>query len=181
MKPLKNYPWLLRLLFSYQTKKYGGPLEPTLIWGRSPKLLTSFLRFGKTLERKNSPLPPFLRTLVMVYVSQARDCAFCIDLNTHRLIEISKNEAILAELQNFHETSLFSDKEKTALEYAEKVVEAPNQIPDHLFAKLQSQFSENEIVELTALISFQLLSSTFNASLCISAHGFTTHQPQSIR
>lgn len=41
-----------------------------------------------------------------------------------------------------------------------------------LFGRLRAQFSDDETVELTALIGFQNLSSKFNSALGVPAQGF---------
>ena len=171
-KPLKEYPWYLRLFFFLQKKKYGMPLEPTLVWGRQPKLFLVFLKFFRILERKSSPLSPKLRAAVMVSISQINECAFCVDINGNALIERSKNPKILDELAHFRESSAFSDEEKCALEYAEVVTKTDERVSDELFGRLQSYFTDDAIVELTGLIGFQNLSSKFNSAFGIAAYGF---------
>lgn len=171
-KPLKQYPWYLRIFFYFQRKKYGSILEPTLVWGRQPKLFLIFLKFFRTLERKSSSLSPKLRSAVMVYVSQINECPFCIDMNGYALIERTKNPNILDELLQLEKSKAFSDEEKCALEYASAMTKTGENISDELFARLQSYFSDDAIVELTALTGFQNLSSKFNSALQISAYGF---------
>lgn len=60
--------------------------------------------------------------------------------------------------------------ETCAVDYAAAVTE--NRVNDAQFACLKEHFSEDAIVELTALIAFQNLSSKFNAALGIEPHGF---------
>jgi hypothetical protein len=45
-------------------------------------------------------------------------------------------------------------------------------VTDDLFARLKRQFDDDAIVELTALIAFQNLSSKFNAALDVPPQGF---------
>ena len=48
---------------------------------------------------------------------------------------------------------LLSRREQIALEYADRVSATPVDVPDSFFARLQAEFSEREIVELTAQIA----------------------------
>ncbi|NGX26756.1 MAG: hypothetical protein K940chlam6_00681 [Chlamydiae bacterium] len=157
-KPLKEYPWYLRLLFRYQEKKYGKALEPTLLWGRCPKLLKLFFSFSRFFQRKKSLLDPVLKARIMLRASEIDQCSFCIDMNAFALQQKTKIDA--------------SEKEKCALEYAEAMTDTTKQVSDELFARLKEHFSEDEIVELTALIAFQNMSSKFNSALGIEAYGF---------
>lgn len=48
-----------------------------------------------------------------------------------------------------------SERERVALEYADRVSATPVDVPDEFFANLQRLFSEREIVELTAHIAHE--------------------------
>lgn len=165
-------PWYLKPFFWNQKRKYGEVLIPGLVWARVPKLFMAVAALYGVLDRKSSPLSPELRSLVTVRVSQINTCEFCIDINSMTLVKRSGNENKLHELDRFRESSIFSDKEKTVLEYAEAVTYSDqNPSPDN-FIQLKKYFSEDEIVELTALITFQNMSSKFNSALDISGQGF---------
>jgi alkylhydroperoxidase family enzyme len=45
-------------------------------------------------------------------------------------------------------------------------------VSDDLFARLSKSFDDDALVELTALIAFQNLSSRFSSALGVPAHGF---------
>ncbi|MCF7852516.1 MAG: carboxymuconolactone decarboxylase family protein [Simkaniaceae bacterium] len=171
-KAKNTYPWYLKLLFYLQKKKYGAILEPVLLWGRTPRVFLGFLLMQKSLNRKNSPLPPDLRALVTIRISQINQCAFCIDMNSSLLLQRGGREEQILNLSLFQQSSLFTESEKVALEYAEVVTQSPNKVNDELFQKLKAHFEEDAIVELTALIAFQSLSSQFNSALDASEFGF---------
>jgi len=76
-----RYPWYIRLLFRLQRRRYGRELEPTRRWGRTPRVFLAMAAMYAALDRRSSPLPPALRSLVQVRVSQINWCAFCVDLN----------------------------------------------------------------------------------------------------
>jgi len=151
---MNKYPISIRLLLFFQKMRYGAPLGPTLAWGLKPKLLFAFLKFGRAFEKKSS-LSSHLRTLVMLKISELNECPFCIDLNTYRLRK---------------DNSAPTAAEECALEYASSLFEK-READDALLEKLKSHFSKEAIVELTALIGFQYLSSLFNRALRIPAQG----------
>ena len=45
-------------------------------------------------------------------------------------------------------------------------------VSDELFARIHERFDDDAIVELTALITYQNMSSKFNAALGVPAQGF---------
>ena len=67
---------------------------------------------------------------------------------------------------------VFSEAERVALDYAERVTLSDQSVDDALFARLREHFSEPQIVELTAAIAFENFRSKFNPSLGIEAQGF---------
>ena len=61
-------------------------------------------------------------------------------------------------------SSLFSPREKAALTYAEAIT-AANSVDDRLFDDVRRHFSEEEIIELTATITWEICAAKFNRAL----------------
>jgi AhpD family alkylhydroperoxidase len=169
---VNKIPWYLKPFFNHQRKKYGAVLEPALVWARVPKLFLAVATLYGIIDRKKSPISPELRSLITVRVSQINWCAFCVDINSMTLIKRSGSELKLNELEKWQGSKLFSLKERSALAYTEAVT-LSGQNPTHeMFIGLNKYFTESEIVELTALIAFQNMSSKFNSALDIAPQGF---------
>ena len=171
-KPLPSYPLFIRLFFWKQKRKYGRVLEPGMIWGRSPKVFATVALLYGALDRRSSPLPPSLRSLVTVRVSQINHCAFCIDINSATLRKRGVSMEAVAAIEHWRaaDRKLFSDDERLAREYAEAMT--LNAVTDELRDRLKARWDEDTMVELTGLIAFQNLSSKFNAALDLPAQGF---------
>ena len=171
-KPLNKYPWYLRPFFWNQERKYGAVLDPALIWARAPKLFLGVAFLYGMIDRGSSPIPPVLRSLVTVRVSQINSCSFCIDINSATLMKRGVPLEKVEALSDWNKSSLFDAEERLALEYAEAVTRTDGQISDGLMERLRAQFGDDAVVELTGLIAFQNLSSKFNSALSIPAQGF---------
>jgi AhpD family alkylhydroperoxidase len=171
-KPLRNYPWYLRLLFWNQERKYGQVLKPSLLWARVPKLFLAVAILYGVLDRRRSPVDPVLRSLVMVRVSQISRCRFCVDINASLLAQRAGSAEKLEVLEKWRDSELFSKREKAVLEYAEAITCPGQQVSDELIARLREFFDEDGIVELTGLVAFQNLSSKFNNALDVPSQGF---------
>ncbi len=153
-------------------------LEPSRLWGRTPKVFITLALLYGALDRRSSPIEPSLRSLVTVRVSQINWCAFCVDINSAAVLKRGVDRAKLTELANFEVSSLFGEREKAALAYAEAVTYSDRgPTPEHV-ERLREHFDDDAIIELTALIAFQNLSSKFNAALGVAAQGFCTVAPQ---
>ena len=171
-KPLNNYPLYLRPFFWIQKKKYGTVLKPALLWARVPRLFGAVAFFYGTLDRKNSPLSPVLRALLTVRISQINHCSFCVDINSSLMLARGAEQKKLEALKNWRNSPLFDEKEQIALEYAETVTHSDQQVDNNLILKVKKYFDENHLLELTALIAFQNMSSKFNAALDVEPQGF---------
>jgi AhpD family alkylhydroperoxidase len=170
--PAAAYPWYLRPFFWNQRRKYGRVLDAALLWARAPKLFVGVALLHGALDRKSSPLDPALRSLLTVRVSQLNRCRFCIDLNAATLLRRGVSEVKLQALEDWQASTLFSERERVALEYAEAATLSELQVDDALMERLKARFDDDAIVELTALIAFQNLSSKFNAALAVPSQGF---------
>jgi len=82
----------------------------------------------------------------------------------------------LAAVNGWRDSTLFSELERTALDYAERMTITGQRVDDALFARLKQHFTEAQIVELTAAIAFENFRSKFNPPLGIEAQGFCPMQ-----
>jgi AhpD family alkylhydroperoxidase len=169
-----RFPWYVRLFFWSQRRRYGSVLEPVRLWGRTPKVFAALATLYGALDRRGSPLEPALRSLVTVRVSQINWCAFCVDINSATVLKRGVDHAKLAELPFFEDSTKFSGQEKAALAYAEAMTWSDRQTTPEHFARLRAHFQDDEIIELTALVAFQNMSSKFNAALGVEPQGFCT-------
>src|SRR3990167_4564280 len=174
---INKMPWYLKPFFWRQKKKYGQVLTPALVWATVPKLFLAVSSLYGVLDRKKSPLSPVLRSLMTVRISQINWCRFCVDINSATLIQQTGSEAKVEALAEWRESSIFSDQEKAALDYAEKITYSDQQVDEACFNELKQHFDEKAIIELTALIAFQNLSSKFNSALDIEPQGFCKISP----
>lgn len=81
-------------------------------------------------------------------------------------------EEKLLAVPRWRESALFSEEERLALEYAEKITITGERVDDALFGRLKAHFTEPQIVELTAAAAFENFRSKFNPTLGIEAQGF---------
>lgn len=173
------YPWYVRLMFRRQRRRYGHELEPVRLWARMPAAFLAMSAMYRALDRKSSPIEPPLRSLIQVRISQINGCEFCIDLNSFLGLGRGLVPDKLRELANFEDSRAFSDREKAALAYAEAATRSDRHVGEELIERLRRHFADQAIVELAALISYQNMSSKFNAALGVPAHGFCATTAQS--
>lgn len=96
-----------------------------------------------------------------------------MDINSSRVLETTEGGMEkLAEVTDWQGSKLFSEAERLALEYAERITYTDRQVDDALVGKLKQHFTDAQIVELTAAIAMENFRSKFNPSLGVEAQGF---------
>ena len=78
----------------------------------------------------------------------------------------------IRQVPEWRTSALFSPMERDAFEYAERMTITGEKVDDALFARLRGDFTESQIVELTAAIALENFRSKFNPALGIEAQGF---------
>ncbi len=167
-----GYPWYVRIIFALQRKKYGTELEPARLWGQIPRAFLFLTLFYRALDRPDAPVEPALRSLITVFISQINWCHFCVDLNSATALERLVTREKLDDLPRFQKSPHYTRRERVALQFAEAVTRTDQLITDELRQRVLEHFGKQGLLELTALIAFQNLSSKFNNALDVPPQGF---------
>ncbi len=78
----------------------------------------------------------------------------------------------LADVTTWRDSKLFSEAERLALEYAERITYTDQKVDEALVEALKKHFTDGQIVEMTAAIAMENFRSKFNPPLGIEAQGF---------
>ena len=99
-------------------------------------------------------LEPALIDLVLMRVSQINGCAFCLDMHSKDARAAGETEQRLHLLPAWRETTLYSERERIALAWAEELTELASHdaVSDALYERASQQFQEAELVDLTLLV-----------------------------
>ena len=81
-------------------------------------------------------------------------------------------EKVEAALGNYKNTSVFSLRERLALELAERMTYTGKRVTDKFFKRLKKHFTDEELVELAAVIALENFRSKFNTVFGIEANNF---------
>jgi AhpD family alkylhydroperoxidase len=98
-----------------------------------------------------SGLDAKLRELIKIRVSQINGCAFCLAMHTRDARKLGESDERMHLLAAWREAPLYSARERAALAWAEAItLVAEDHVPDEAFEAVRGQFTEKEIVDLTA-------------------------------
>ncbi len=94
-----------------------------------------------------------LLELIKLRASQINGCAWCMDMHSKELRAAGEDEQRLHLLSAWRECPFYSERERAALAWTEALTLLRDaNVPDDVFALARSQFSEQELVELTVAI-----------------------------
>ncbi len=123
------------------------------VMARQPAILQGFMSLSAAILGPNSALDPVLRQMIAHVSSAAAGCAYCQAHTAHGAEHRGADAAKLDALWEFETSELFSPAEKAALDLALAAGSVPNQTTDAQFETLLAHFSEDQIVEIVAVIS----------------------------
>jgi AhpD family alkylhydroperoxidase len=114
----------------------------------APRGLNAML--GLQTYVNNTGLEHSLLELVKMRASQINGCAYCLDMHSKDARAAGETEQRLYLLDAWEETSLYSPRERAALEWTEAVTRvADGHVPDEVYHSAREHFSEEELVNLT--------------------------------
>ena len=98
-----------------------------------------------------SGLDAKLRELIKIRASQINGCAFCLAMHTRDARKIGETDERMHLLAAWREAPVYSARERAALAWVEAItLVTQGHVPDEAFEAVRKQFSEKEIVDLTA-------------------------------
>jgi AhpD family alkylhydroperoxidase len=81
-------------------------------------------------------------------------CAYCLAMHTRDARKLGESDERMHLLDAWREAPIFTARERAALAWTEAVtLVAQTHVPDDVYAEVRKQFSEKEIVDLTAAVA----------------------------
>lgn len=109
--------------------------------------------YGLGMYLAKSSLEQSLLHLVYFRVSQINGCAYCLDMHAKDMRVAGESEQRLYVLDAWRDAPFYSEREQAALAWAEAVtLLTEGHVPDAVYDKACSQFSEEELIDLTVAV-----------------------------
>jgi AhpD family alkylhydroperoxidase len=124
LNPYQAAPGVMKAMMALEAQVGGGGLEPALI------------------------------ELVKIRASQINGCAFCLHMHTRDARARGENEERIYLLDAWRESPLFTARERAALAWTEAVtLVSQTHVPDAVYEQARAEFSEEDLVRLTLLVT----------------------------
>ena len=150
---------------------HGSGIEPIEVWAHQPKMMRGMGKFQQAVRKANG-VDERTKNLVELKGAQMIGCEFCVDLGSQICRNSGLSDDELLALPRYQQSDLFTEREKLALDYAVGVMRTPVDVSDELFARMKAHFSDEQMVEITALLAVVNLD-RFNAAFGIGSAGFS--------
>jgi alkylhydroperoxidase family enzyme len=115
---------------------------------------------------KKLQLPRETVFLIREQVARLNVCLFCIDIGRSFTIRASMNEAKFNALEQYRTSPLFTDAERSALDYVTELTRDKKVDPE-TFARMSNFYSERAICEIVWLVASEHFYNMTNIGLNI--------------
>jgi uncharacterized peroxidase-related enzyme len=120
---------------------------------RKPGIANAFLGLSFAIMGPDSTLSAELKSLIGFAASAAHGCRYCQAHTAHSAHHAGVEADKIAALWAYETSPLFSAQERAAMRFAQCAAQTPSMVGAAEQAALKAHFTEDEIVEITAVIA----------------------------
>ena len=118
----------------------------------APEALEKIMELEKYV--KKTSIDRKLRELVKIRVSQINDCSYCLNMHTKEAKKLKVTDEQIQQLSTRKEATIYSEKEKIALELAENMTLISERgVNDELYNRVREHYDERDYVDLVMIIN----------------------------
>lgn len=104
--------------------------------------------------REKNTLSKELIELIKIRVSQINGCAYCLDMHTKDSAAIEMSLERINLVATWKDAHCYTKSEKLALRWSEyNTLISKQEIDNHFFEEMKSEFSDEQIVDLTIVVN----------------------------
>jgi uncharacterized peroxidase-related enzyme len=124
-----------------------------LILQRKPKLVKAMAQLTAAVWEPDGEVERSFKRLVAHVASRAAGCQYCMAHTAGGALLFGVEPGKVADIWDFRTSSRYSEKERVALDFAIAAASVPNGVTDEMFAGMRKHWSENQIVEIAAVVA----------------------------
>jgi len=162
---------IMKLVYVFARRQFG--MVPTALAVLPPRMPASFGSFYGKVSRldKKLKLPEQTAVLIRARVSSITGCEFCHDAaRWYATRKAPENAGRFNALAEYRTSPLFTDAERTAIDYATELTRDRHVEPE-TFEQVARYHSEREICDIVWLVASEHLYNVTNIGLGIGSDG----------
>lgn len=147
------HPVELKPAFDQYKRSLGFVPNSVLIMQRRPKMVQALAQLAAVVWDPESSVDLGFKRLISHVASRASGCRYCMAHTAGGALHLGVDPAKLEAIWSYSSSPLYSEAERVALDFSLAAASVPNAVDDELFAKMRLHWSDDEIVEITGVIS----------------------------
>ncbi|OAO03081.1 fusion protein [Sphingomonadales bacterium EhC05] len=152
-QPLDDIPAEIQPIMEMAKASMGFVPNSFATMARRPELLKALMPMMAYLVGPQLSIGADLRQMVAYMASYGAGCRYCQAHTSHGAEKNGVSAAKIDQLWRFDDSDLFSPAEKAALAFALAAGQVPNAVEDSHYDALRAHFGEEQIIDLTAVVS----------------------------
>jgi alkylhydroperoxidase family enzyme len=173
--PLVAQPkgFLQRFGWRYSKKNFGQVVDPVRAIAHHNGVILASGMFEMAVAKRWHRVDAQLRWLAIQATSAQIGCSWCTDFGYYEGMQRGVDPQKVRDVPRWRESTVYDERERIVLEYAEAVTATPVLLDDDLVARMHEQFTNEEIVELVSWVALENYRSRTNAGLGLHSQGFS--------
>lgn len=160
----------LKIAYFVSKQQFGKVLTPMkVIYARKPQLLNFAMKIAKFEDKQNS-LSKEMRVFIKYAAAAQNGCSFCTDIALAKAVKEKLGTEKFTALLDETKHDSFTEKERAVFNFIKEYAQE-KRTSDAVFAALQKNFTETEIVEILALNAFEHFYNALTIPLQIESDG----------
>jgi len=139
--------------FEVARKRMGFIPNSVLIMQRNPKMVRGFAQMSAAIWDPQGKVDMQLKRLISHVASRSAGCKYCMAHTAEGAAKLGVSEQKLAAVWNYQVSPLFTPAERAAFDVAVAAGSVPNAVTDEMFMELRKHWSDDQIVEIVAVIA----------------------------
>ena len=145
----------LKPIFDQYAKALGFVPNSVLIMQRKPMIVKALAQLSAAvLGAESSTVELGFKRLIAHMASRASGCRYCIAHTAGSALRLGIEPAKFEAIWEYSTSPLYSEAERVALDFALAAAAVPNAVDDVLFSRMRSHWNDDQIVEITGVISY---------------------------
>lgn len=126
-----------------------------MVWSLRPEMAEMVGKMIRTAYQA-SKLPPEEREVARMRIAQLNACGACATFRARSVLEAGVTEDTYTHLDEWRAFPGYTERQRLAIEYAERFAVEHRGIDDDLFDRLRAHFADDEILDLTLCLAVYL-------------------------
>jgi uncharacterized peroxidase-related enzyme len=143
----------LEKAFAQYRNSLGFVPNSVLIMQRRPKVVTALAQLASAVWDPDSTVELGFKRLISHVASRAHGCQYCMAHTAGGALHLGVDSAKLEAVWTYQSSPLYTEAERIALDFSIAAASVPNAVDDALFEKMRRHWDDDQIVEITAVIS----------------------------